>query len=240
MMLQEIYRKILSVIGLTLTGLITTSIRFLTFGYGIEFNRQVVAPFLSRIVLFLAGAKLNNYVKPSSQTTIYMFNHNSYLDVFIIPALKLKKTRIIFTEARKHMPLFYLCNLGVDFLYIPSKKNPKRRIDFFKKVTKDLSEKKYSVICSPEGRHSFDHGISKFNNGVFHMAAASKIPIQTFFIKIPETANPLESYQMKSCTITVYEKDLIKTSHWTADKKSEYRDQVRNLFLQYYNKEFKA
>ena len=234
MNLISIYRKIVAFTGMTVVGIIMSCIRYLSFGKGIEFNRVVFAPMFCRFLLFIVGVRVDKNIKVSTESVLYFFNHNSFLDIFIVPLLGLQNTRFIITEdTAKILPL-HLCNLGINVLYIPTKGDPQRRLEFFKKVTSDLKEGKYSVICSPEGQHRFKHWIAPFNKGVFHMATESGRPIQNLFFNIPKDANPLESINMKSCRVLVESKDLIFTNDWKVDNLNENIESTRSLFLSYY------
>ncbi|MCO4793680.1 MAG: 1-acyl-sn-glycerol-3-phosphate acyltransferase [Bacteriovoracaceae bacterium] len=238
MNLLGLYRKIVGLIGMTVMGSVMTIIRFTTFGYGVDFNRNILAPIASRLILLFLGVRVKNYIVQPDLNVIYMFNHNSFLDLFLIPLLGLKKTRFIISEDVKSVLPLHFCNLGIDVLYIPTKKDPERRLAFFKHVTSELSENKYNVICSPEGQHTFNHGISKFNDGVFHMALASKTPIQCLFFDIPVQANPLESFDMKSCVIKIYAKDLIETRDWEVENLTTHKNETRFKFLHYYKETY--
>ena len=156
-----LYRKCIAYGGLTLMGIVTFAFRKITFGKGINFNRTFIAPLFAKTVLMLGGVRVKNHIDQSlsSENVLYFFNHNSFLDIFIIPTLGLKNTRFIISEAVQKIIPLHLANLGVDVLYIPDSDETERRIEFFKQVSEDLKAGKYSVICSPEGRHTFLHGI---------------------------------------------------------------------------------
>ncbi len=233
-----LYRKTVGMGGMTLMGLTMSFIRYISFGRAVNFNRKLVAPIFCRGLLFLAGVKVKNKMQIPSENVIYFFNHNSFLDIFIIPLLGLKNTRFIITEGVKSILPLHLCNMGIDVLYIPTKSDPDRRLAFFKRVTQDLKDNKYSVICSPEGQHPFAHYIAPFNKGVFHMAAKSGRPIQTLFFDIPRDANPLQTLDMQSCEVTIHSKEFIATDQWSEQKLDEYRVSIRTKFLEYYHQTY--
>lgn len=229
-----LYRKLIGFGGLTVMGILTSFIRYISFGKGLEFNRKVMAPVLCRLSLLLLGVRVKNLVKPVNENVIYFFNHNSFLDLFIVPLLGLTNTRFIISEAVKSILPLHLCNLGIDVLYIPTQEDKDRRKDFFRRVTKDLKENRYSIICSPEGQHEFKHHIAPFNKGVFHMALSSKVSIQTLFFEIPKEANPLESLDMRACEVIIHSKELIKTRDWKEESLDEHKKEMRQKFLTYY------
>ena len=230
----DLYRLAIAYSGMTLMGLVMTILRFCIPRYGVAINRRWIAPFCCRAMLLMVGVRVKNDIQPSQLIQIYMFNHNSFLDIFIVPMLGLENTRFIISEATRSILPLHLCNLGIDVLYIPPKGDPDRRLAFFKRVTTQLKNGEFSVICSPEGQHTFRHGISAFNRGVFHMTVASKRPIQTLFFNIPKSANPLESPRLRPCEVKIEVKELIRTTDWRLDNLDLKIDETREKFINYY------
>ena len=230
-----LYRKTVAYGGLTFLGVVTASTRYLSFGKLINFNRTIVSPVIARIMLKMVGVDIRIKLKQPETSVCYFYNHNSYLDIFIIPLLGLKNTRYIITEGIKKILPLHLCNLGIEVLYIPDTDKTEERIAFFKQVSEDLRANKYSVLCSPEGRHDWIHGIGAFNRGVFHMAIAAKVPIQTLFFNIPREANPMQGPDMRPCEVLVEAKEFIETSQWTEEEVEIRKQQVRARFLEYYH-----
>lgn len=235
-MFLGLYRKGICLMSMTVMGLVTSSTRLFTGGRGVNFNRTVVAPLFCRATLLLIGVRIANLIdKPLGDgVACYFFNHNSILDIFLIPALGLTNTRFIITEGVKRILPLHLCNLGIDVLYIPDTHKTAERIEFFKGVSADLEAGRYNVICSPEGRHDWDHGIAPFNRGVFHMAMVAKCPIHALFFNIPKAANPLEGTVMRNCTVEVRTVDLIPTEAWKLGELPQHIQAVREKFIAAY------
>lgn len=231
----QMYRKSVAYGGLTALGIITAATRYLSFGAMINFNRTTLAPAMCNFMLRLVGVKIHVDIPQKDRKGIcYFYNHNSFLDIFIIPMLGLKNTRFIITEGIKNVIPLHLCNLGVEVLYIPDTEKTAERIEFFKMVSRDLALGKYSVLCAPEGRHDWLHGISSFNRGVFHMAQAAGAPIQTLFFNIPRDSNPMFGPDMKPCDVYVTSKEMIETRDWKEAEINHRKEEVRKRFLQYY------
>lgn len=233
-MLVGICRKLIGLSGLAIMGAVTCAIRIITLDRGLEFNRMTVAPFICRITLRLVGVRVTSHIETSDRNVVYMFNHNSFLDLFLVPLAGLRNTRFIISEVvQKILPL-HLANLGINVLYIPTKGDPVRRAQFFERVTQELADGAYSVICSPEGQHTFIHGLTSFNDGVFKMATESKRSIRCLFFDIPRDANPLESLEMKACHVQMHTRDLFETESWRVEDVTEHKAAVRATFLDYY------
>jgi 1-acyl-sn-glycerol-3-phosphate acyltransferase len=232
-MLMRWYRKCIANGGMTVLGILTLIIRYASFGYGVAFNRRVVAPALSRLFLLLCGVRVRVQFKVAAGEgpSCYFFNHNSNLDIFLIPILGLPNTRAIITEGVKSILPLHLCNLGIDVLYIPDSHKTQERIAFFEAVSADLRAGKYSVICSPEGRHEFTRGIAAMNRGVFHMAMAGECPVHLLYFDIPKQTDPLEGVDLHSGKVTLRSLGKVATQAWTRDNLLEQIALVRERFL---------
>jgi 1-acyl-sn-glycerol-3-phosphate acyltransferase len=236
--LIALYRGLIAYLGLALIGIIGCFLRLITFDKALHFNQRVLSPTICKAILFLIGIRLKINFTPSHEPAVYMFNHNSYLDIFLIPALGLKNTRfIISTRTKKILPL-YLANLAVGSFFIPFKNEPEARLQFFKKTTDTLQINRQSAICAPEGVHVFRHGIAKFNRGIFHMTMETKHPIKLLFFAIPKASNPLESYHFQRGTVEISEIKQFETKDWTPEvldqKIIQVRENLETAFNHYY------
>ena len=153
------------------------------------------------------------------------------MDVLILTALAVPNTRFFLSEkTRKIIPLT-LSALAIGVYYIPVKKDKRRRLEFFERVTEKLKKGSGSVFVSSEGVHRFIHGISCFNTGVYEMALKAELPIQPVYLDIPQETNSLEGYRFKSGTISVELLAEVPTKNWRMDSLKEEVENVRTLFV---------
>jgi 1-acyl-sn-glycerol-3-phosphate acyltransferase len=231
--LVAIYRGLVCYLGMTLTGIVSVFLYGVSFGKLRRFNAEVLSALSCRLMLALIGIKVKfpNAEDLPQEKVLYIFNHNSYLDVFLTPSLGLQRTRIVIsTRTKKILPLL-LCNIGTGALFIPFKNEPDERSAFFADLTERLRNGSDSVLASPEGVHLFRHGVSKFNEGIFEAAVASGVPLCPLFYEIPEESNPLESHSFRSGTVSIHVLPLIKTADWNSNNLKEKVQEVRELFL---------
>ncbi len=233
-----IYRCLVMYTGMTLIGCVASTLYLLSLGRLRRFNFEVLAPPFFRIMLYLMGIKLTvKNTKNDSRPGLYFFNHNSYLDLIILPALGLMNTRLITsTRTKKYLPL-RLCHFGFGSLYLPYKDQKKERLQAFKNIAQRMVEEKFSVICSPEGVHTFRHKISPFNKGVFHLATVTEFPIYPLFIHIPKKSNPLEGFYYQSGNVFVTHMNTIDTDSWCLETLSNNKKNVRNLYIETYEEQ---
>ena len=102
----NIYRIFIAFALITLMGVIGLTLRIISFGLLTDFNRKYLIPLFSRFTLFCIGINLENTVnlKEPEHPHFYTFNHNSFLDGFILMCLGLTNTRFLLSEKM----LFYL------------------------------------------------------------------------------------------------------------------------------------
>jgi 1-acyl-sn-glycerol-3-phosphate acyltransferase len=233
-------RYVVGYIALTLNGILVLFLYGVSGGRLRRFNAEVVNPIFSKTLLHVFGMRfqvVNEDLRPRVPC-IYMFNHNSNLDIFLCGALGLANTHVIIsTKTRKVLPLT-LINWGCGSFFIPMKPRRAERIEFFKKVTGFLQAGSASIICSPEGVQPSIHGVAKFNKGVFHMATLAKRPIAPLFFEIPEKSNPLQGYVFSKGTLRVHFLPLIPTEDWKLDDLEKNKAEVRSVFVTKFNQTF--
>lgn len=235
-----IYRSLIAYLGITLNGILGSLLFILSLGKLRRWNAEVLSPFFGTWILRLIGihVKLPDPKDFPQGPVVYIFNHNSFLDIFLLPMLKLPNTRpLISTRTRKIVPL-YLANVGVGARFIPFKDQPQKRLQFLKDLSSWLSRKEASIVCAPEGVHSFRHGIGKFNKGVFHAAMAGKATLCPLFFRIPKESNPLETHSFKGGMISVEVLPSISTQDWRLETLDQEIQKVRQVFVQKFNHEF--
>lgn len=225
---------------LLVNGLLVLSLYLLSFGKLRRFNTEFINPIFSKTILLVFGMRfhvVNKNLRPDVPC-IYMFNHNSNLDVLMFGALGLPSTHVVIsTKTRKILPLT-LINWGCGSFFIPMKPKRAERIVFFKKLTSFLQEGSASIICSPEGVQPSIHGVAKFNNGVFHVATLAKRPIAPIFFEVPETSNPLQGYIFNRGTLKVHFMPLIQTKGWKLSDVEKNKAAVRSVFVNKFNQTF--
>ncbi len=195
-------------------------------------------PFISKIILGVVGIKLDlpKEIALSKKALFITFNHNSYFDIFALTALGLPNTRFMLSEKTIKIIPLTLAALAIDVLYIPQKKHPVRRMQFFRKISEMGLTIPYHIAASSEGVHDHHHGIDKFNRGVYLMATLCKMNILPLFIYVPEESNPFNKYKyFKRGTVKIEVMPVITTQHWELTDLDANKEAVRALFVQKFN-----
>jgi 1-acyl-sn-glycerol-3-phosphate acyltransferase len=229
---------------LTVFGFISFLLRLVSLGFLTKFNRKTFVPFYCRLILFFLGIKLENKLQLSLSPIpyFYTFNHNSWLDGFVLMSLGLTKTRFLMSEKMlKFVPAFFSAwSIGV--LWVPTKKHKERRLKFFIDLEKRIKKEKISIVGSSEGVHVYnDYAIAEFNRGVYHMALACKMPVISIFIHTPIKSNPSNNFrQFKKGTICLELLDIIPTKNWELKNLDHEIEKNRALYVNRLNHHLQA
>ena len=238
--LTAIIRKIIAMAGLSINAVVCTIFFLLSRGKSTHFNYMYVSPFFCRLTLRLLNCNVN-YPKKNDypdRQVMYIFNHNSYLDILIIPSMRIPNCRYIISEVTKNVIPLLMCNISNGALFIPRQKDEARRLNFFKETTEKLKKEKMSIYTSPEGTHTFKHYIAPFNKGIFDMAMKAGIAICPVYFSMKKEHNPFESFTYKGGGSTRIDLlPLIETDDWTEDNLEEKVQMVRNKFVDHFNQD---
>lgn len=167
---------------------------------------------------------------PRSQT-IYISNHTSTLDLFVLVALRMPNCRFFMSGfLRKFVPLGVISWMMGTFFTVPQDR-PHERRRIFKRAAETLRRTRESVYLSPEGQRIVSGEIGHFNKGAFHLATDLHVPIVPLYFRIPEAVDPGLGYRARPGTVDVHVLASIDTSDWIEADLLANRDRVRNLFV---------
>jgi 1-acyl-sn-glycerol-3-phosphate acyltransferase len=170
---------------------------------------------------------------------IYISNHTSTLDVFIIIALGLPNCRFFLAGfLRLYIPIGIIAKILGTFFTCPQSQ-PEKRTKIFKRAQKILEKTGESVYLSPEGKRITTGKIGAFNKGAFHLATNLKTPLCPFYIRIPADSNPGMGFFARPGIVDVFFKPAIITDHWQLEDLMANKEMVREVFVGY-NQQRKA
>lgn len=200
-----------------------------------RFCVEVIAPCFSRAVLWLSGVRLRVHQDeafPETQT-IYVANHTSLIDLYILCALGLPRVRFfMIRECWKILPLWVIAKLMGTFLTPPQDRRD-LRVLCFQNAERILRETGDSAYLSPEGERVRSGGIGPFNKGAFHLATNLKAPIIPLFIYIPPELEASENFFILPGSVDVFVLPAVATSNWTLWNLQENKERVRQIYLDF-------
>jgi putative phosphoserine phosphatase/1-acylglycerol-3-phosphate O-acyltransferase len=188
---------------------------------------------LSLGILALHGVTIRVYGPqpfPRSQT-IYISNHTSTLDLFVLVALGLPNCRFFLSGfLRKVVPLGVIASMMGTFFTVPQDR-PAERTRIFRRAAATLRRTRESVYLSPEGGRVVTGEIGHFNKGSFHLATTLRVPMVPMYLQIPKSMDPGRGYRARPGTVHVHVLEPIDTSTWTEDDLPENTARVRDLYV---------
>lgn len=191
------------------------------------------ARWIARAVLAVYGVRLERHGPRllGHTQTVYVSNHTSSLDLFVLVALGLPNCRFFLSGfLRKLVPLGVISTMMGTFFTVPQNR-PAERTRIFQRAARILRQTRESVYLSPEGGRITSGFIGPFNKGAFHLAISLRAPIQPFFVEIPADIDPGLAYNARSGTVHVHIMPVVQTSEWRVDTLVQHTEQVRELFV---------
>jgi 1-acyl-sn-glycerol-3-phosphate acyltransferase len=218
---------------LTIGSIVALVAAVLTLGQARRFYSEVIGRWIGRAILRVSGVGYRVHGQPAlpSVQTIYISNHTSTLDVFLLIALGLPRTRFFLSGfLRRVVPLGIIGGVIRVFWTVPQE-YPNRRRQIFKRADRILRRTGDSVYLSPEGMRVTTGEIGWFNKGAFHLATSLHAQIVPIYFSIPAEINPGMGYEAKPGITDIYFLPPIDTSAWTLADLEHNRDAVRDLFI---------
>jgi len=218
---------------LTLGALAMLIVAIPTFFVARRFYSEVMARWLGAMALRIWGVRYRVHGKPQPADiqTIYVSNHTSTLDVFVLVALGLPRTRFFLSGFLKKLPPVGIVGTVIRIFWTVPQESPEKRVEIFKRADRILRETGDSVYLSPEGMRVTTGEIGHFNKGSFHLATSLHAQIVPMYFAIPREINPGMGYDAKPGLIDVYLLPPIDTSRWMLADLEANRDAVRDLFV---------
>ena len=227
---------VLSVMTLCAAAVALT--RVVTLGRGRRFGMNVLATRAARALLWLGGVRVQLEPAPSPgqprwPTTphVYIANHSSTLDFFIITSLGIPNLRAFLGRRTRVIPQIRALGWGLGHFFIPTQDDPQGRVACFERAEQILEATQDNVFLTPEGTRN-PEGLGPFNRGAFHMAAVLGWPIVPLVIDIPAAINPGKRFGSLPGQLRVKRLEAIPTRGWRLEELDERRAQVRALMLQ--------
>lgn len=220
---------------MTVGSLLTLIVAILTLFQFRRFYAEVMIGAMAKIGLWMVGVRfvVHQSASFSDSQAVYISNHASTLDIFILTALRLPNTRFFLSGGLRWRipPLGLLGYIARVFWTVPQT-FPDRRVEIFKRAERTLKSTGESVYLSPEGIVGKTGSISPFNKGAFHLATNLQVPIIPIFIDIPPEMDPGWGYDFRPGVVEVHILPAISTEQWTVGQLDENRTATHDYYLE--------
>lgn len=230
-------KRIRGIVALVLTILFVTALSPLFVLVRLLLGRRAAAEGLgawaASVVLWLSGVSVEvraPVVPLPERRVVYVSNHTSSIDLFVLLALRLPRARFFMKRGAWVFPPGALVAVCVGtFFTVPQAYTEKRR-KLFAAACEVLRKTGDAVYLSPEGTRVISGGVGPFNKGAFHLAAALGVPMVPLYLEIPRDENPGKSWVMTRTKVIVHVLPDVDTSDWRPETAREHADHVRGIY----------
>jgi len=218
---------------LTLGALVMLIVALPTLFLARRFYSEVMARWLGVAALRIWGVRyrVHGRPQPADVQTVYVSNHSSTLDLFVLIALGLPRTRFFLSGFLKKLPPIGIVGSLIRIFWTVAQDYPEQRVQIFKRADRILRQTRDSVYLSPEGMRITSGEIGHFNKGSFHLATSLHAQIVPIYFSIPREINPGMGYDARPGMIDVYFLPPIDTTDWTVADVERNRDAVRAFYV---------
>jgi putative phosphoserine phosphatase/1-acylglycerol-3-phosphate O-acyltransferase len=165
----------------------------------------------------------------ASRPAVFVFNHQSALDILIVCMLLRRDfTGVVKQESRRNWILGpALTFAGAVFI---DRFDRARAIAALQPVG-DVLRRGISVAIAPEGTRSVGAALGPFKKGAFRLALATRVPIVPIVIHDSYRALPRKATVLRPATVHVDVLEPIETDAWTLEELDARIAEVRQRYL---------
>jgi 1-acyl-sn-glycerol-3-phosphate acyltransferase len=161
---------------------------------------------------------------------VFVFNHQSQLDVPILAALLRRDFTGVAKAELKKDPTFAAMGWLADVAYIDRSDTTKAKASLAPAVDSIRAGK--SLVISPEGTRSPTPTLLPFKKGAFHVAMQAGVPMVPIVIRNAGEIMSAHSLLIHSGTVQVAVLPPISTKRWTTRNLDRQVALVRGQFLE--------
>jgi 1-acyl-sn-glycerol-3-phosphate acyltransferase len=227
-----IHSAILIFIGVVDTAFMAVCAFLFGFAPGGENSAHKIARLWAKTLLFFAHTKVEVMGAENvliGKPQIFMANHQSDFDIFIVLAHVPGQFRWIAKKELFRIPIFGPAMRNAGYIEIDRQHHEKalRSLD---EAARKIREGK-SVMTFPEGTRSKDGKIKAFKQGMFHLAIQSGVPIIPIAIAGSSEIMPKRSLKINAGRITMVIGKPIDVSSYSIETRHILIETVRNVIV---------
>jgi 1-acyl-sn-glycerol-3-phosphate acyltransferase len=232
--LRMIFLTVATLLTLTVGMILLTLMSLVTLGQAKNFIIQFFSKSIGRLVLFFAGVKVKfEYLgAPSKRPAIYISNHSSTLDIFLIITMGLPKVRYVAKYELLYNPLFGVMGTLTGQIFI-KRQDSEQAVATLNRAYEKIRKNRLSLYVAPEGTRQESGKIGPFKKGAFRMAIDLRYPIVPIHFAGARQLCPGKTLRVKPGTVIIRFYPAIDTSSWTLDNLDEQVATIRQAYLKW-------
>ncbi|MDQ1660114.1 MAG: putative phosphoserine phosphatase / 1-acylglycerol-3-phosphate O-acyltransferase [Blastococcus sp.] len=180
----------------------------------------------------LAGVQLDveGAENLSTRPAVFLFNHQSQLDVLLLPKLLRGGFTAVAKKGLENTPGFGLIFRLADVAFV-DRADPDQARRALEPAVQRLRDG-LSLVIAPEGTRSATPTLGPFKKGAFHVAMQAGVPIVPIVIRNAGELMWRGATTIRSGTVQVRVLPPIPTTGWTVDELDERVAEVREQYLE--------
>jgi 1-acyl-sn-glycerol-3-phosphate acyltransferase len=211
-----------------MAGMATAALLMMAFTRRPGFVMRVIAPRWGRWLCAVGGIRIEVEGREFlDDPAVIVANHQSMLEVFIIPAVIPPKTRLVGKKEIGRIPFFGWAFRATGQILID------RQDSAVARATLDDSLANLpagvSIFVCPEGTRSKDGTLLPFKKGAFHIAMQLKLPVVPLTLDGAHQLLPKHGWLPRPGTVRVRISPPIDTASWTAENLDRHVSEVRGV-----------
>jgi putative phosphoserine phosphatase/1-acylglycerol-3-phosphate O-acyltransferase len=186
----------------------------------------------SDLALAAAGVRLNVVGEENiwaARPAVFLFNHQSQLDVFVLAALLRKDFTGVAKKSLEKDPFFGPIGYLADVAYIDRSNTDAARKGLEPAV--EALKGGRSIAIAPEGTRSPTPRLLPFKKGPFHLAMQADVPVVPIVMRNCGEIMAAHSMIIHPGTVDVAVLPPVATTDWSKDNLDENIAAVRQMYL---------
>ncbi len=223
-----------TLIILAISSIIVPLLVILSLGLLRNLVIEYYGPLLGRSILALAGVRLK-IVQAGEKVqgqAVYISNHSSTLDMFIIIGLGLPRVRFVAKYELLYNPFFFILGKVTDQIFIKRDESEKA-IAVLKKAHQYIKKNRLSLYVAPEGTRKHAGVVGPFKKGAFRMALDLGYPIVPIFFEGARDLCEGGSLIVKPGEVIARFHSPIDTSGWTLETLDAHIEEIRKQYIEW-------
>jgi len=167
----------------------------------------------------------------SARPCVFVFNHQSKLDVPIMMKLLRSSYTGVAKAQAKHIPVFgqVFQLAGVAFVERGDTDQAKRALE---PAVAKVREERVSLVLSPEGTRSVTPRLGPFKKGAFHIAMQAEVPMVPVVIRNAYEVMWRGAQTVRPGRVEVAVLPPVDTADWSVKTIEDHVAEVRGMFLE--------
>lgn len=198
-----------------------------------NFLVQHLGGFIGSTGLRLSGVRLRIDKREAiPQQVIYIINHSSTLDMFIILSLRLPRTRFVAKYEFLYNPIFFILGRLTGQIFV-KRQDTQHAVQALQKTYDLVRRKGLSLLVAPEGTRKHEGKIGPFKKGAFRLAKDLQFPIVPIHVHGARELCPGGSLLVQSGTVHVTFHQTIDPTGWTLEELDDQIAAIREQYIQW-------